>query len=530
MNFWFKIIKEEKGFGVLFFLSFVIITMGLLSPVFIIHIFNRYITFGLEGTLIFLIMGALFVAIVEYIFRNIRHTYCANLIINPIKKLKISIIKTFYNSEIYLKKKTNSLLDIIDVKNNLYQSLNPNNQSNILDFIFAIVIIFILFFLNLKLACIFLVFLFFCLTVQVVLFKIKSEKEKKIKPPNLVFYSDLNKKNDLLKVLNNFNYVGFHTSKIINNQLKNLRQIVISTSYQINFNHFCLITNSIIIIGIGSIFVVNGIFNIGSLIGFNIFSSRAMQITMNAQKSYYNFKSINNYIDAINKYFKNFQKRDSGLELRSKSYYINFKDIDFNHESNSLLLIKKLSLKILPGEITNISGINSSGKTTLCKMILGINKPDSGQILINNFNFEKISLKWWRSQIGYVPQSQKCLNTSIIDNINFESPELNEDEIKKKLVLVGLGKSLNHSHLSLKTNLSDIVSVGIHKKIHYARIISGNKKIIIIDDPFENLDLEGKKIIIKLLLSFKQENRTILCFSNEEDIIKIADKKYNLDG
>ena len=163
-------------------------------------------------------------------------------------------------------------------------------------------------------------------------------------------------------------------------------------------------------------------------------------------------------------------------------------------------------------------------------MILGINKPDSGQILINNFNFEKISLKWWRSQIGYVPQSQKCLNTSIIDNINFESPELNEDEIKKKLVLVGLGKSLNHSHLSLKTNLSDIVSVGIHKKIHYARIISRNKKIIIIDDPFENLDLEGKKIIIRLLLSFKQENRTILCFSNEEDIIKIADKKYNLDG
>ena len=531
MKFWFKIIKDERGITTLLFLSLIIISMGLLSPIFIIHIFNRYISFGLEGTLIFLISGAIFVAIIEYIFRNIRHIYCANLIILPIKKLKLSILKSYFDSEIYEKKmfQNNNLLDIIDIKNNIYQTLSPNNQSNILDFIFAILIVVILFFLNTFLATIFLTFLIICFSIQILFLKTKTKIPNEENSNKMDLLLDLNKKSDYLKSLNNFNFIGFYYSDLTNYQFKNLKYIVTRTCYQINFNHFCLIFNSIIVIGVGSVFVVNGFLNIGSLIGFNIFSSRALQITMNAQKSYYQLKNIKNYIDSLNLFFKSTRKRDKGLQLKSKGYEIRLKNIDFNFHTDSFFLFKNLSLDLRSGKITNISGINSSGKTTLCKILLGIYKPDSGQILINNLNLEKISLKWWRTQISFIPQNQMCLNTSILENILVENSDVSEEQIISNLKFLGLGKSMKHSNLTLKTNLSEIKSAGIHKKVHYARMLSGNKKIVIIDDPFENLDLDGKNIVLKLLLSFKKENRTIVCFSNEKEIINLADIRYNIN-
>ena len=122
-----------------------------------------------------------------------------------------------------------------------------------------------------------------------------------------------------------------------------------------------------------------------------------------------------------------------------------------------------------------------------------------------------------------------CLNTSILENILVENSDVSEEQIISNLKSLGLGKSMKHSNLTLKTNLSEIKSAGIHKKVHYARMLSGNKKIVIIDDPFENLDLDGKNIILKLLLSFKKENRTIVCFSNEKEIINLADIRYNIN-
>ena len=66
MTYWIQVLRKSGLLGTLITLSVLITIMGLLSPIFIIHIFNRYISFGLEGTLIFLMLGAITVAIFEF--------------------------------------------------------------------------------------------------------------------------------------------------------------------------------------------------------------------------------------------------------------------------------------------------------------------------------------------------------------------------------------------------------------------------------------------------------------------------------
>ena len=144
MKYWLQILKHSKLLGITLVLTLLITIMGLLSPIFIIHIFNRYIAFGLQGTLFFLLAGALVVAVFEYIFRNIRNKILGDIIINPIKYFKIDLLKTFFEREI--KNKKSSILEILDFNNNFFQFLSPKIQSNLLDSFFAILIIVILFF------------------------------------------------------------------------------------------------------------------------------------------------------------------------------------------------------------------------------------------------------------------------------------------------------------------------------------------------------------------------------------------------
>ena len=99
MRFWFDILKQSNSLGVILLLTFFITIMGLLSPIFIIHIFNRYIAFGLQGTLIFLLSGAIIVAIFEYVFRNVRSKILCKILIKPIKTFKnlLEPVKTSEN-------------------------------------------------------------------------------------------------------------------------------------------------------------------------------------------------------------------------------------------------------------------------------------------------------------------------------------------------------------------------------------------------------------------------------------------------
>ena len=153
MKYWFHILRNSNSLGTILLLTLFITIMGLLSPIFIIHIFNRYIAFGLQGTLIFLLSGALAVATFEFIFRNLRNKILSDILINPIKTFKLDLIKTFFERENKLKKR--NFIEIIDFKNNFYQFISPKIQSNLLDAFFVIFIVIILFFLNFLLAIFF---------------------------------------------------------------------------------------------------------------------------------------------------------------------------------------------------------------------------------------------------------------------------------------------------------------------------------------------------------------------------------------
>ncbi len=529
MGYWIKILKDSKSLNFLVVITFLITLMGILSPIFIIHIFNRYIAFGLQGTLLFLVLGALSVAVFEYLFRNIRNNIFNKILLKPIKSLKMELTKKFFDFE--NKNSSVSLLETLDFKNSLFQFLSPRNQSNIFDSLFIVIILIVLFFLNIVLACLFLFIVTFHVLLQHKNYISKSRliSINQFQLSDQMIVKEIGNNSELLKTTNAESYTFFFVNKYTDKKINLDSKISYFDSKQSSLNNFFILLSSILIIGVGSIFVVHGELTIGSLIGFNIFASRVIAIISGAQSSLYNLQKINEYFDKYIKTFDSLVKRSKGMQLNKTQGNFQIKNLDFSYGQNNNFIFKNLDLEFPSGEISIVSGKNGSGKTTLAKLLLGLYQTSSGEILLDRTNIKKFSLSWYRQQIAYVPQNPEIFNSSLSDNILLGNKKLNEKEISRLIQSVGIDNEIKNSSLTLDQNINFNLSKGIAKKIHIARALAQNPQIFIFDDPFLFLDKSGVQMLFKLINALKRANKTIICFSESEIFSNVKHNKVSID-
>ena len=105
---------------------------------------------------------------------------------------------------------------------------------------------------------------------------------------------------------------------------------------------------------------------------------------------------------------------------------------------------------------------------------------------------------------------------------------MNEHEVSRLLQTVGLDDEMKNSNLTISEPIDDKISKGILKKIHIARTLAQTPEIFVFDAPFLYLDGNGKEMLLKLLNSLVRANKTLICFSEDKEIIGIAHERINL--
>jgi ATP-binding cassette subfamily C protein LapB len=339
---------------------------------------------------------------------------------------------------------------------------------------------------------------------------------------------ELSSNQEILKSTYALKYSGFHLERYLDKKLDIDSSISKYDAQQISTTSFFVLLSSIFTIGVGSIFVVSGDLSIGSLIGFNIFATRALGTISSVQNSFSILGKTKIYLKDCSDFFKDSKNRAEGMQLSRLIGNIKLQDINFSYSKESKYAVKNFSAIFNSSEITVLYGINGCGKTTIARLIVGLLNPESGEISIDNTNLDKLSLAWYKNNVAYIPQDVGILNSSILNNILISNPKLNEQEVSRLLQSVGLDNELKNSNLTLTDLINNNSSKGIFKKIHVARSISKNFQIYVFDDPTLYLDSDGKTMIIKLITSLKRAGKTLICFSEDKEIIGLCDKKIKL--
>ncbi len=195
----------------------------------------------------------------------------------------------------------------------------------------------------------------------------------------------------------------------------------------------------------------------------------------------------------------------------------------------SRTVANNVSVQVEQGEIVGLLGPNGAGKTTSFYMIVGMVKPNSGRIFLDNTDITKEPM-YRRAQlgIGYLPQEASVFRKlSIEDNLYaiLEMTKLTKKEQQMKAETLLDEFALHH----VRKNLGDQLSGGERRRTEIARALATDPKFILLDEPFAGVDPIAVEDIQQVVRKLKQKNIGILITDhNVHETLSITDRAYLL--
>ncbi len=190
-------------------------------------------------------------------------------------------------------------------------------------------------------------------------------------------------------------------------------------------------------------------------------------------------------------------------------------------------VVRNISLNINRGEIVGLLGPNGAGKTTTFYIIVGLIKPDTGEIYIENIDVSSLPI-YLRGQkgISYLPQEASIFRgMNVEDNLMSIIEIIEKNKDKHQIILENLLNEFDIQHV--RKSKSIVLSGGERRRLEIARTLASNPKYLLLDEPLTGIDpvsIEEIKVIIKKL---KNKNIGVLITDhNVRETLKIVDKVY----
>ena len=252
---------------------------------------------------------------------------------------------------------------------------------------------------------------------------------------------------------------------------------------------------------------------------------------MIADRLYFDVKKQTLNIAAFkdNKINANINLNEKGfriLKFKKDKLIFEVKDISKSYDGRPIL--KKLSLKVYPGECVGILGPNGCGKTTLFSLCIGEQNVESGKIFLNSKSIEQIPIHLRSKEgLGYLPQQRSVFDMSVYDNILGIAQISIKGSENQKAITEKLLDEFNLQHLrSLKAS---VLSGGEIRRLMMARVMINKPKIVLLDEPLAALDPIVIQDIQKYIMKIQSTGTSILITDhNVKNLFDITDRSYVL--
>ncbi len=193
---------------------------------------------------------------------------------------------------------------------------------------------------------------------------------------------------------------------------------------------------------------------------------------------------------------------------------------------NQVQAVKNVSFSVEKGEFVAIVGQSGSGKSTLLHMIGGVDKPSSGQILVDGQdvykkNKEQLAI-FRRRQVGLIYQFYNLIPVlNVVENLTLplklDGQKINEERVNELLQILGLADRKKH--------LPSQLSGGQQQRVSIGRALINAPALVLADEPTGNLDSKSSQEIMELLkYSNKKYGQTLIVITHDENIALQADR------
>jgi ATP-binding cassette, subfamily C, bacterial len=207
-----------------------------------------------------------------------------------------------------------------------------------------------------------------------------------------------------------------------------------------------------------------------------------------------------------------------------------FDGVSFSHGHHKVL--DAISLAIPARKITVIQGPSGAGKTTLIDLLIGLHKPQSGEIYVGKDRLAEVEMNAWRKSIGYVPQELSLFHDTVKANITLLEEDITDEMVAEATRLAEVDSFLAQLPHGLETDVGELggkLSGGQRQRISLARALVRRPDILILDEVTSALDPATETGIVANIAALRGRF-TIIAITHRSAWTKIADRLYSLKG
>ena len=280
------------------------------------------------------------------------------------------------------------------------------------------------------------------------------------------------------------------------------------------------------ILGLGAYLVIEEVINAGAMFVGLILLSRALAPIEQFVGASRSFSGARSALGRINRLLLEIPSSQASMPLPPPQGSLHAEGVIYSLPGHQKPILSGINFQLEPGEVLGLIGPSASGKSTLARLLVGINRPNAGHVRLDGADVYQ-----WRAgnlgpYVGYLPQDIELFAGTVRDNICRFTASSSE-RIVTAAQKAGVHDLILHLPQGYETEIGDggtSLSGGQRQRIGLARALFGEPRFIVLDEPNSNLDTEGEQALANTVAQLKAEGVTLILITHRPSLLTHADK------
>lgn len=288
--------------------------------------------------------------------------------------------------------------------------------------------------------------------------------------------------------------------------------------------------NMACVIGTGAVLVIDGALSAGELAACTLLSGRAMQPLQSAMGLWTNFQTIRVACDnAVSVLELPAEDLSNMPDMPKILGDLEFRDVTFGYAGMDEPLIKNLTLNVKAGEMIGVEGENSSGRSTLLKLMIGLIRPTHGQVLLDGHDLAKHKSQSYRKQMAFLSADADVYSGTILDNMTYFRGGKYIGKAIKIAKQLGIDEEIKRLPEGYGTQVGDgaggILPAGFIQRITIIRAMVDDPKVVLFDNANNGLDSNSDNTLMEYMRSLHGK-ATVILVTSRPSWLRMADHRY----
>jgi len=512
-------------------LTFFINVFALAFPLYTRNVYDRVIPNNAFESLYVLSTGMIIILIFDSILKNIR-----NHIIEKVgKKLGLYFEEELMKRMLTVRAGFDSMLT--GMKANLFREINQvkdffaaRSLIQILDFPFFFISLIVIYLISPVIAVtqllIAVLIIIFNVFMQHPISNLSKDRLKNIQTKQN-YLIELIRGGDVIKISNALPTKLFNWRNIVAFSDTIASKIQYLNIFALNISQTLMQSLSVIVLIVGVHEIAAHRLTMGGLIAVTILSSRGMVPIIQLSSLVVRFKEIIESLKIIDEFWNLPTESEKEIEVGVGKFKgeIEFRNVTFYYEKNKFPSLEKISFRIKPGEKVGIIGQTGAGKSTILRLLTGLDNPTNGNIYIDSHDISTIHPIELRQNIGVMLQEPFLFEGSLKENIELSHP-ISKERMMEVIKMTGLESLVKKSGMGDGMQVGENgskLSTGQKHLVAMARAIVHDPSIVILDEPTTGLDIGLERTLVTKLKEIVK-NKTLIVITHRIAPLELVDR------